>query len=370
MAVSLLPGLLLGPIAGVLADQYNRKIIIITTDLLRGISILLLAIGIYSFPNNHLFIISAFTLAGTINSCCRAFFQPAIDAFIPDLTRPSHLTRVMAYFNSSSQVALIVGQVLGGLLYRILGAPLLLLVDASSYFLSALSQNFITVDKSSSPTTHLSLAGHYRNFIQQLIQGYRFIRSHSGMWPTLLFSASINFFIAPVMLILPFYVTEHLHQQSHWYGILLAMMAMGSTIGYIIAAKWLIKAMYRAWLMLSVIAGYGCMLLMASLTHSPELAATTFLLGGIGLGLFNLNSMTLFQQYTPSNLRGRVMSLLMTASSFFLPAGLLFGGWLGNVLNNHPQQILLCSATGILLTTLIIMLNRSVRQFLSSTVVA
>ena len=85
---------------------------------------------------------------------------------------------------------------------------------------------------------------------------------------------------------------------------------------------------------------------------------------GICLGLFNLQTMTLFQTSSPSKFRGRIMSLLMTISSGLLPLGLLTGGVLGTLTNNNTQLIFSISAGCIALLTIIFVLNSKVRQFL------
>ncbi|WP_438865350.1 MFS transporter [Neptunicella sp.] len=365
MALSMLPGLILSPLAGVLADSCNRKTIIIMADLLRGGAVLLLTICVFFYADNHLLVVSAFAVTGVINSSCKAFFQPAINALIPDLAHKIQLAKSMAFFESSNQATLVVGQVLGGILYHLLGAPLLLLIDAISYFLSALSQSFIAIRFQPQTKRSGQLKQRYHQFLQQLIEGYQYIQSQTGMWPTLVFSASVNFFIAPVMLMLPFYVKNQLHQQAQWYGMLLAAMAIGSIIGYGCAAHFPVKAKHRPWLMLFAIIGFALMTLLLSSSHYALFSATALLIGGVGLGLFNLNSMTLFQLQTPAKLRGRVMSLLMTASSAFLPLGLLVGGGLGKALNNDPQPIYAFCGIGIILTTLTVMLCRSARQFMA-----
>jgi DHA3 family macrolide efflux protein-like MFS transporter len=235
LAISLLPSIILGPIAGVIADRYSRKFIIVIADLVRGFSVLGLALALFFNHENTQFIVILFFIVSIFNGTSKAFFQPAIDACIPDLVSSKALGKTMAFFGISSQISMLLGQALGGLLYRFLGAPVLLLVDAISYIYSGLSEMFIKIEHVKKPLTQKSIGDVLHILISEMKEGFDYLKQNSGLFKMIGIVSSINFFVAPIMLFLPFYVSEHIKLGADWYGFMLASMALGSVIGYLLS---------------------------------------------------------------------------------------------------------------------------------------
>lgn len=362
LTLSILPNVLFSPIAGVIADRLSRKKIIIVTDLIRGFAVFILSLMIFSKYGSQSLIVVLFTAVSVINGISRAFFQPAIDAFIPDLVSTKNLPKTVAFFQSSTQFATIIGQALGGLLYRVFGAPLLLLLDSISYFLSAFSESFIKHDFIKRKSEN-SVKDKYKQHKEDLVEGLNFVKGCKGMLQTMIFASSINFFIAPIMLLLPFYVSEQLTAEAQWYGFLLAAMAFGSILGYWFSATLNVNGSRRTIVMFTSIFLLAFSLMMLSQSVSPVFLLIGILVTGLSLGTFNLQATILFQKNSPTEIRGRVMSLLMTISSGLLPIGLLIGGGLGTLTNNDTQLIFGLSSLSIAILTIFTILNSNVRSF-------
>ncbi|WP_170176703.1 MFS transporter [Litorilituus sediminis] len=363
LTLSILPSVIFGPIAGVIADQFSRKNILIVTDLIRGMSVLLLSVMIFGEYESQFIIVMLFATVSIVNGISKAFFQPAVDAFIPDLVTSNKLSKTVAFFQSTTQCTTIIGQALGGILYRALGAPILLLLDAISYFISAFSESFIKYDAKEHKKIS-GIANKYKQHKADLMDGLSYVNSCKGMLQTMIFASSINFFIAPVMLLLPFYVTGQLLEEAHWYGYLLAVMALGSILGYWLSATINVRGNRRTMVMFLSMLLFSCSLMLFSQTISPKIALISLFISGLSLGIFNLQATTLFQKNTPTEFRGRVMSLLMTISSGLLPLGLLIGGGLGAVTNNNTQLIFSVCSIGIAVLTITTSLNSSLRSYL------
>ena len=366
LTLSILPNLFFGPIAGVIADKFSRKKIIIVTDLTRGFAVLFLSIMLVSEHSNQTLIIVLFAIVSFINGISKAFFQTAIDAFIPDLVVTEKLSKTVAFFQSSTQCTTIAGQAVGGLLYRVLGAPVLFFLDAISYFISAFSESFIKHDPKIIKRKDNGKIG-YEQHKLDLIDGLNYVKGNKGMFQSMLFTSSINFFIAPIMLLLPFYVTEQLLEESQWYGFLLAAMAFGSILGYWISARINVHGHRRSAVMFGAMILLACGVMLLSQSFLPYLSLVALFMTGLGLGIFNLQVMTLFQKKTPTQLRGRVMSLLMTMSSGLLPIGLLVGGGLGALTNNDTQFIFSLSSVSIVILSIFTMFNTGVKFFIFNT---
>ncbi|NRD72504.1 MFS transporter [Shewanella sp. VB17] len=363
LTLSILPNLFFGPIAGVIADQFSRKKIIIVTDLIRGMTVLFLSIMIFSEYANQTLIVVLFTIVSFINGISKAFFQPAIDAFIPDLVATEKLSKTVAFFQSSTQCTNIVGQAIGGVLYRVLGAPVLLFLDAISYFISAFSESFIKHDPKFIERKDNGKIG-YEQHKSHLIDGLNYVKGNKGMFQSMLFASSVNFFIAPIMLLLPFYVTEQLLEGSQWYGFLLAAMAFGSIFGYWISARINVDGHRRSAVMFGAMILLSCGVMLLSYSLLPYLSFVALFIVGLSFGIFNLQAMTLFQTKTPTQLRGRVMSLLMTMCSALLPIGLVVSGGLGALTNNDTQFIFSLSSVSISILSIITTFNTDIKSFI------
>ncbi len=180
LTLSILPSIFFGPIAGVIADKYSRKNIMVVTDLIRGTAVLVLSLTILGEYGSQFFIIMLFATVSLINGISRAFFQPAVDAFIPDLVTTEKLSKTVAFFQSSTQCTTIIGQAMGGILYRALGAPILLLLDAISYFISAFSESFIKHDFEEHKN-RIGISNKYKQHKADLFEGLRYVKSCKGL---------------------------------------------------------------------------------------------------------------------------------------------------------------------------------------------
>jgi MFS family permease len=366
LTISILPSIVLGAISGVLADKVSRKKIIVFADIIRGIVVLSLALSLIYGVTDKTVVIILFAITALINGVCRALFQPAIDAWIPDIVSNQQLPKTIAFFSTSTQCATILGQALGGILYRILGAPVLLLLDALSYIFSAISECFIKVETKPKNDEHLSFKLTITSYKTDLLEGFYYVKNKKGMFQTMLFASSINFFIAPFMLLLPFYVAEQLSSPVQWYGFLLAGMGLGSLLGFWVSAMLKPSGNQRAIIMFSSILILSLFLLLLGQSFENISSLIYLSIVGFCLGMFNLQSMTLFQTSSPSEIRGRVMGLLMTASSALLPLGLIISGGLGALTNNDTQFIFSLSALLLALLTMCFILSTNSREFLFS----
>ena len=141
-------------------------------------------------------------------------------------------------------------------------------------------------------------------------------------------------------------------------------MAAGSLLGYWFSAMLKVYGQRRSILMFGAMLIFACSLMLLSQSHSSVVSLFSLFMAGFCLGVFNLQAMTLLQTSTPSAIRGRVMSLLMTLSTGLLPLGLLVGGGLGALTGNDTQFIFALCSVGIALLTTLTSLNANVRSFL------
>src|SRR5262249_906168 len=137
LAVSSLPVVLLAPFGGAVADRLSRVRILIACDLVCGVAMAALASAMLSGrPPTAAPVAMLFAVAGACGGMT-AFFLPAFAAIIPDLVPADRLASANSLNMFSFQALQLLGQGVGGVLYRLLGAPRLLLFDGISFLFAA-----------------------------------------------------------------------------------------------------------------------------------------------------------------------------------------------------------------------------------------
>lgn len=367
MMLGMLPAILAGPLAGVFVDSLSRKSIIIGADIIRGIGVLTVAGLMLFMPQKVNLIIFAFAIVVAMNNLARAFFQPAIHAAIPDLTEQEKLDKTNALFQSTTQFTQVVGQAVGGVLYKTLGAPLLLIIDGISYLLSALSEAFIKMpqtNKAQKTTVKQAVSGFKDNFTE----GLKYVKGVGGMFSTMLYISSLNFFVAPVLLLLPFYAEHQIKGGVVWYGYLLAALAVGTIVGSIFTAKRQLSDNQRPKFMFLAMHLAGLSVCLLGWTDNHLIGLLAMFLLGSAVGMFNVPGTTLFQCAPPVEMRGRVFSLLHTIISAAMPLGFLFGGIAGELTDKDMFLIYLTIGIGIVFSTLWVASNRTIVGFMAGSV--
>lgn len=126
---TLLPMLILGPIAGVLVDKFDRKKVMIIADVLGAVAAFGLILATQMW---HIYLFAIF------NSSVRQFFYPAKTASIPKLVKQDQLLSANGFIQTTSQLSRLIGPLLAGFLIAAVGFDIAFIVDGCSYILSAI----------------------------------------------------------------------------------------------------------------------------------------------------------------------------------------------------------------------------------------
>ncbi|HID92775.1 MAG TPA: MFS transporter, partial [bacterium (Candidatus Stahlbacteria)] len=201
MAFWTIPFVVLGPVAGAWVDRHNRKVIIVGMDVVRGIIVVIVAT--LAFMNRlllwHVYLAISFESIGT------AFFMPAVTATIPNIVSKKDLTKANSLSQLVRSVVGVAGPALGGLLIAIVGIPAVFLINGISYLLSAGSETFIRVP----PLTRK--IEEQKHIIRETYAGFRFIKNDRMLFGLVSVSCILNFFAAPIIVLIPVLVKQILH---------------------------------------------------------------------------------------------------------------------------------------------------------------
>ncbi len=363
--VSSLPGVILMPVGGALADRFPRRVIIILGDLIRGLALLGLTALMVLQPQAIPAILAGLFIVSVINGIIGSFFGPALAATIPDLVPQSRVTAANSLGQLSLQGSLFIGQALGGWLFEMVGAVWLFLINSLSFLYSSGSEVLVKIPQTI-PERKGNWREQFRTFGREILEGFHYVWAKPGLREMLFLSAALSFFTAPILVLMPFYVEDTLHATARWYGFLLSGFAVGTILGYALAGVLRLRATRRGAVMMviSVLVPLGFIGLGLVRTTGAALALT--ILGGLATGYVTVNITALIQVTTPSEIRGRVVGLLAALSSALTPIGSGLAGIVAELLGKNVAVVFI--ACGALTAAVAVFLStrRSYRAIMST----
>jgi DHA3 family macrolide efflux protein-like MFS transporter len=366
-----LPIVLLGPLTGTLADSRRSKLaIVVTCDLVAGALVLLLAAGFVAGPTAWRPAM-LFTIA-LLLGVCNAFFDPAVNAFVPDLVRREQLEAANAFRQSSRQITILSAQGLGGILYALVGPAVLFLIDGVSFLFAGATESLIqtaecsAVDRSAEASRSTSRNG--AQALRRATEGFRYVAAQPGMIGFLVMTSIFNALLMPMSLLLPVYATANLQSGVRWYGFLLAAISAGAIAGGMLASARRLTAsgsMRRAAL-IAAFASLAIALAAVGQVRSREIALAILFVTGALSGMINVLVLSIIQRQTSVEFRGRVLGLHAMMARILVPIGLVGGGALADLTGrNVPLVYAVCGALA-LVNVIFLATRRTTRAFLAS----
>lgn len=164
----MLPWALAAPLTGVIVDRYDRRWLMIGTDLFRAVVVLGFLFIDQPAEVPWLYVLlTAQVLAGAV-------FNPAKSAALPNITTPRELLTANALMSATWSTMLAVGAALGGFAVEALGTQAVFWIDSATYFVSALFIVGTTIPQDTEPTGPSLL----RSAAREIADGWSHLRSH------------------------------------------------------------------------------------------------------------------------------------------------------------------------------------------------
>jgi DHA3 family macrolide efflux protein-like MFS transporter len=361
---AIVPGMLLNPFGGVLADNVSRKKIIVTGDVLVGLANLGFGcIMFFELASTSTIILLAFFVT-IFGGSVGAFFGPAAAALLPDMVAKDKLHAASGALDGATQASKLIGNILGGVLFRVLGAPLTIILDGITYILSGISESFIKVKETAKPKREQSAkVGHvFRRIREDLAGGVSYVRGNRGLIMLMVCSIIAEMPFAPLVIVLPFFVENTLGVTSDWYGFIVAALFVGVILGNVASGIVKLRDEHRkhgVWLSI-VGAGGGLMLL--SIATQPVFALAYIALAGIFLGYLGVMIKVGIQLNTPSEFKGRVFGLLNSITSVIILVNVVVSGILIDRMGQDMSRFFLFGGLIVALFSLLVIFSRSLKQ--------
>lgn len=365
-----LPVVLFNPIAGVIADKFNKKLLVVGSDLINGIFLFLIYLIIIRFNFNvYLLYFSTFLM-----TTLTVFFDIALESAKPSLVRESGLVKINSQARIIESLSHILGPLLGGLIYGFIDLEGFILINAISFIISALIEYFIDYKYNQ----QLEETGNDKDldsFILKLKEGFYYIFRSRNLKNLLYIFIALNFFFNFTLIVpLPYLINTIWKIDPQKYGIIQAAFPIGMIVGAVLTEKIMDKISYNILIKkITFVTAFGVTafalpIIVFKNTPTPNfiLVYYSFLmfLSGISVAWIDVPANVIIQKIVPQNLLGRVLSVKMSIIKIIAPISLLISSFAIKLI--EVEYIILTGAAIFLSFNIIFFKSASGKKFIQT----
>jgi predicted MFS family arabinose efflux permease len=317
------PILIFTLIGGVLADRFDRRRILITSQWLQlSFALSLASLAFFKVPNMAL-VSSALGLS-FLTGCVQAFGGPAYQSLVPMLVDKKDLPNAIALNSIQFQLARVVGASIGSFPFAVFADQMI--AAAVSFGLNGLSFIVVIFALMSLSVRHIPRA-HTGGMRSQLREGLSFVWGQEALRSLTLLAFASTFLGMQVMTFLPVFADDIFRIGAKGYFWLVAISGAGAVAGALITAGLgNVTNKGRKALLMQIC--FGAMIIAFSLTRSALIADAIIFLASVFMMILFAMIMSLVQLIVSDDMRGRVMSIYMVAFRGGMPLGALITGLL------------------------------------------
>jgi MFS family permease len=315
-----IPFTLFGLVAGVFADRFdNRRLVMATQLSAMGVSIALAVLALTGTAQLwHVYLLAA--LGGTAT----VFDAPGRHALTFQLVGRDELPNAVALNATLFNASRIVGPAIAGVLIGVAGVGWCFVANAVS-FLAVLSALALIRPAE----LHRVERGEERPTVfRGVLEGLAYARRTPVIWLIIVITTVLSTIGFNFNVLIPVLVSETLRTGPEVFGSLSASFGAGALVGALLSAA-LARASWKA--IVGGAGGFGVAVLVLAPQRSVAAAAALLFVAGAAFVVWNSNSQSMLQLTAPDALRGRVLSLFLFAFAGLAPLGGLLAGWLAHV---------------------------------------
>lgn len=308
-----LPLLLFTLIGGVVADRYDRRRLLIGSQVLQMASAATLAVLVVTGVVHvwHVLLLSFVT------GCAQAFGGPANQSLLPSLVPKRDLPNAIALNSIQFNLSRLIGPVLAGIILAAFGTAVCFGINALSYLAVVAALLAISVRHVRPAATH--------SLVHELRGGLSHVRGDRTLMSLIVVAFLSTFLGLPMQTFLPVVAQQIFGQGVGLYSTMMAWSGGGAVIGALIVA-WMGRYPGMGRMVLILQAVFALLIVSVAWSRSLPLTYLLLVLAGVA-GIMTTSLLTsLVQLVAPDALRGRVMSIYMMAFRGGMPLGSLVSG--------------------------------------------
>lgn len=318
LVFSVLPNVIVSPFAGVIADRYNKNKIMFFTELVRTICILIIPLLMITktIALWHIYAISV------VVSIAESFFEPTAGTTFVLVVGKEDMPVYNSAITISNHVLRILGYSLSGIIMFSMGKEILFIIDAVTFFASAIVSLIVKI-----PKVESSQIEENHNFKEQLLSGFKYVLHNKIILTIFFVIIMIQFLGTPLETYIPIVIDRILKVTTNWSGYFYTASIAGAIIGnilYPILKKTSLKLENLYLISISILGltiGVGAFLL------NPFYYSFMYFVVGVVGSTLGTWSFTEVQILTDTAYLGRVSSIATMIMLISTPlAGVVFGG--------------------------------------------
>jgi MFS family permease len=319
--LELLPGALVAPLAGVVIDAYNKRVVMIVSDLLRMVFMLL----IFWRPTTEMIYLMA-----ALHSIATVFYLPAKSALIPAVVEESEWPAANGLDQSASSLTLVAGPIIGAELLIFLGLKATLIVDSLSFLASALLVARVKSRAVTREHVGLSLA----TTVQNVKAGWKYIATHR-----LVLRLNVMVFVSLLcagmwMPLAPAFVRDHLSGSSRLVGWQIGVFGLGAILGGLLAPLVVRRFGKGLMVVLGLLTEGLSLTVYAVVTHVGISMLIMFVLG-IVVSIVVVSFYSILQAVVEEAFLGRVFSIVKQSENLAVVLAMVFAVLLQTFLDSY-----------------------------------
>ncbi len=317
-----LPPILFGPFIGVIVDRFPKKIILIGSDVARGLLIGLIPclVSIENFTVESLYVLTFLFGVAT------AVFVPTLSSAVPFMVARSQFTAANGLLQSTTSLGIIIGPAVSGLGIAFSGSQDVLCLNALTYFASAAC--LLPIRLRATERASATGAG-WKPFIGHLLEGIRYaFLTHRTLLILIVLASVYTFGSGAFTTLFPVFVRQLLGLGPVEVGYLWSWLGVGlllSSIGLIRLSGWDLRRRLVAITVSCALAGLAVVGL--TWTDDFRIAAACVACVGIGFGAWTPIAWGVIQEVAPAGMVGRVMAVYTAMATATSMAGMSAFGW-------------------------------------------
>ena len=313
-----LPQAALSPFVGVLIDRYNRKTVMIVSDLFIAASLLVLVIAGF-FGELPIWLIMLVLFVRSIGA---TFHTPSLKAITPLIVPKEHLIRFAGYSQTFQSVSLLFSPAVAAVLYSVWELNMIFLIDIAGAIFAIITLSLVTVR----PLMNKKVSQR-PNVVSEAKEGFNVLRSEQGMMALLFISAVYAMIYFPIGTLYPLITMTYFGGAVMHSSLIEILSSLGALIGAIALGKWGDRINKMGAIKTSIACmGLG---LIATGLLPPEGIKIFFILSflmGITLPFYHGVLNSIYQIMFSEKYLGRIFSLTSGITKIAMPLGLILTG--------------------------------------------
>ncbi|CQR52701.1 MFS transporter [Paenibacillus riograndensis] len=348
---SMAPAIITGLFSGGIIDFFNRKKLMVNIDIIRGLVVSIVAISYYAGALNMPIIITA----QVILSICSAFFDPTVQAVIPQIVEKGELISANARSQFVSGVSLVVGPLLGGICAAWLGYGFIFSFNAFSFFVAA----FLAASLVIKPVTYTEPSK--KKIRENIQEGYKYIFKNRSIILIVTVVAILHFFVGSVQVIMPVFALTLKGNGAQNLGIIESFYGTGVIVTGFILSLTSINGQEKKY-MYGGIGFIGLVYMVFGILSNSgvdEVLPYFFIFFAMSSAVVVISTCyrAILQQMVENEMSGRVFGIIGAVGNFTYPVAMLLFGimleWF-----KYGLLLMFCGSIVIVLGLALFKLNR------------